>query len=124
MKTKVGKKLSSSPSLRLSAARKVQRLKAEAPPVIELVPALLKIQSILVPTDFSPESKKALAYAVAFARQFGARLMVLNVVEPLATPDFVQAFPLVQTGEKIIAECKRHLDRVIKDMRIEPSLIE
>ena len=30
---------------------------------IELVPALLSLETILVPTDFSKESKKALRYA-------------------------------------------------------------
>ena len=124
MKKKADKKLSTARGLRLSSSRKLQPPKRDVSPVIELVPALLKIQSILVPTDFSPESKKALAYAVAFARQFGAKLTLLNVVEPLATPDFVQAFPLVAAGEKIMAECKRRLERVINDMRIEPNLIE
>ena len=55
---------------------------------IDLVPALVQIKSILVPIDFSASSEKALAYAVPFARQFGAQLTLLHVVEPVATPDF------------------------------------
>jgi universal stress protein A len=50
--------------------------------VIELVPALLKLKTILVPTDFSKESKKALQYAIPFASQFNARIILLNVVQP------------------------------------------
>ncbi len=37
-------------------------------------PAPLKLKSILVPVDFSSPSKKALAYAQAFARKFGAAM--------------------------------------------------
>jgi nucleotide-binding universal stress UspA family protein len=41
--------------------------------------SLLKIRRILVPIDFSSCSKKALQYAVPFAKQFGARLCLLYV---------------------------------------------
>lgn len=44
------------------------------------------IHKILVPLDFSDQSKKALAYAVAFARQFGAKLSLIAVVEPRVYP--------------------------------------
>lgn len=39
-----------------------------------------KLKHILVPIDFSDCSRKALRYAVPFARQFGASLTLLNVV--------------------------------------------
>ena len=82
------------------------------------------MKSILVPIDFSAESEKALAYAVPFARQFGARLTVLHVVEPVALPDFAQSFPLTIENDKVMAECKRHLQRVVKDLAIEPAVME
>ncbi len=50
--------------------------------VIELVPALLKLKTILAPTDFSKESKKALQYAIPFARQFNAGIILLYVLQP------------------------------------------
>ena len=90
----------------------------------EVLPTLINIKSILVPVDFSPESEKALAYAVPFARQFGARLTVLYVVEPTATPDFISSFPLVVENDKLMAEGKRHLERMVSDLPIEPKLIE
>jgi universal stress protein A len=43
---------------------------------------VFKLRKILVPIDFSDCSKKALAYAIPFARQFGAELNLLHVVEP------------------------------------------
>ena len=48
----------------------------------ELVPTAFKLQKILVPTDLSECSKKALQYAVPFAKQFGAELHLLYVSEP------------------------------------------
>lgn len=46
----------------------------------------LQLKHILVPTDFSDCSKKALRYAAALAEQFGARLTLLHVTEMVATP--------------------------------------
>ncbi|HVY71004.1 MAG TPA: universal stress protein [Verrucomicrobiae bacterium] len=87
-------------------------------------PWIVKIKTILVPVDFSAESEKAIAYAVPFARQFGARIVLLHVVEPVAFPDFEAAFPLVMENDKIMAACKRHLERVARDLRIPPRLVE
>ena len=42
----------------------------------------LRLNQILVPTDFSKHSRYALTYALAFAKHFGARLTVLNAVYP------------------------------------------
>ncbi len=41
-----------------------------------------RIKKILVPVDFSECSNKALQYAIPFARQFGAELNLLHVIEP------------------------------------------
>jgi universal stress protein A len=78
----------------------------------------LNIKSILVPLDFSIESKKALAYAISFARQFGAKLTLLHVVEPI--PETV----LAMENEKVMENCKRALALVVKANRIEQNLME
>jgi nucleotide-binding universal stress UspA family protein len=44
-------------------------------------PTPFKLKKILVPIDFSGCSKKALQYAIPFARQFGASLVLLHVVQ-------------------------------------------
>ena len=49
---------------------------------IELVPQILDLKKILVPTDFSDTSKKAVQYALRFAEQFGCEIALLYVVEP------------------------------------------
>jgi universal stress protein A len=61
----------------------VQRI--ETTDTIELVPQVLHLKKILVPTDFSETSKKAVQYALRFAEQFGCEIALLYVVEP-ATP--------------------------------------
>ena len=51
---------------------------------------MIEIKRILVPTDFSDPSAKALAYGSALARLFGSSLEVLHVIDahPFAgTPD-------------------------------------
>jgi len=42
---------------------------------------MIKIEKILFPTDFSEHSKHAFSYAVSFAKEYGARLYMLHIVE-------------------------------------------
>lgn len=42
---------------------------------------VFKLSKILVPVDFSECSKKAIQYAIPFARQFGASITLLHVVQ-------------------------------------------
>jgi len=82
-----------------------------------------QIRSILVPIDFSEPSKEALKAAAGFARQFGAKLTLLNVVEPVATPDFAY-FPLVMENDKVLARCKQELEKLTNGEGIESGLVE
>src|SRR3954447_4834964 len=45
-------------------------------------PTMIPIKTILHPTDFSKPSEYALRFACALARDYGARLLLLHVVEP------------------------------------------
>ncbi len=92
-------------------------------PVIELVPSLLAIKSILVPIDFSATSKKALQYALPFAEQFGAQIILLHVVEPVATPDSAY-FPLMMENEQVSQACKAELDLLCRQSALPAKLIE
>ncbi|MBU1299876.1 MAG: universal stress protein [Bacteroidetes bacterium] len=47
---------------------------------------IINLEKILVPIDFSDYSKNALKYAVPFAKQFGAEILLLYVVEPTIYP--------------------------------------
>jgi len=52
----------------------------------ESIPNSLDLKNILVPIDFSRISRKALDYAIPLARQFGAKITLLHVFEPLPYP--------------------------------------
>ena len=73
--------------------KKVQKKKTIQPtrrPVRKKKPRLssspIALRKILVPIDFSDYSKKALHYAIPFARQFNASIYLLYVVEPTIYP--------------------------------------
>ena len=87
-------------------------------------PSSLQIKSILVPIDFSAPSRKALDYAVPFAEQFGAKVTLLHVVEPIATPDFANSFPLMMENDKVMAACKGRLELLVKQNAIDPGIVE
>lgn len=50
--------------------------------------ALCRFRRILVPTDFSEASEKALRYALAFAQPCGSEVTLLHVIEPPPYPEF------------------------------------
>jgi nucleotide-binding universal stress UspA family protein len=53
---------------------------------------MLRLKTILHPTDFSPTSEHALKVAASLARDYGARLVVLHVTPP----------PVVVYGEGVV----------------------
>jgi universal stress protein A len=79
---------------RVRTATKRSMAKSARARVIDLVPAVMKLRNILVPIDFSPSSNKALNYALSFAEQFGAKLTLINVVEPAVYPTELGYVPI------------------------------
>jgi len=55
----------------------------------------IRLENILVPTDFSENSLKALGYGIAMARRFGATLSLLHIVEPTAPFTGLESVPIV-----------------------------
>ena len=53
--------------------------------------AEIAIKKILAPIDFSPASKKALKYAIRFARDYGSDLTLLHVIEPAVSTAFEES---------------------------------
>jgi len=67
---------------------------------------LFRLKKILVPVDFSGCSKKALQYAIPFARQFGAELILLHVAQsypPMPEMGPVDVENLVDAHEQLAA---------------------
>lgn len=68
-------------------------------PRVEILPSLVRVKDILVPIDFSEPSGKAVQYALAFAKEFDAKITFLYVVEPPVFNDF-EANPLALDFER------------------------
>lgn len=75
-------------------------------------PPMFKLQRILVPVDFSDCSSKALQYAVPFAKQFGATLILLHVVEPYpAVPEMASYdYETVQDGRETLEKLRKSIE--------------
>jgi universal stress protein A len=63
---------------------------------------------VLVPTDFSDPSKKALKCAREFAARFGSKITLIHVIEPIMSPDFTH-FPLALDEDKVAEGARQRL---------------
>lgn len=66
---------------------------------------MVQIKKILVPVDFSDYSKHALKYAVEFAKQFDAELILISVIEPMIYPaDFSMGQVAIPATDQNLSE--------------------
>ncbi len=75
------KKTSDKKATMAKLPRKESSLRGAEKRLVLVSPNLFSIKRILVPTDFSICSRKALTYAIAFAKQFDATLVLLHVMQ-------------------------------------------
>ena len=74
------------------------------------------IKTILHPTDFSESSKHAMTYAISFAEEFQAKLVILHVIEEISSAlyfDMLQAPPLTQLMVNIEKQARQALDEAL-----------
>ncbi len=83
----------------------------------------LNIQQILVPTDFSDYSKKALKYAVSVAEQLGAKITLLHVVESMENSYPYAGYPFVVEPDEIMPAAEAAANQLCKEEKINPELI-
>jgi universal stress protein A len=80
---------------------------------------MFKVKNILLPTDFSKFSLTAAEYAVELAKEYNAKLHVLNVLEK--TPPILAIRSLDLSREKIIesidADANAQLDECVKKVK-------
>ena len=82
---------------------------------------MIKIDKILLPTDFSEHSEHALSYALSFAKEYGAKLYVLHVIEDIQYLANAYMFdvPVMPSFADIeqsrLKEMQEFIDRVITD---------
>lgn len=81
----------------------------------------IHLQSILVATDFSSASEKALRHALSIARHYDSKLYVMHVVSSLGLnmtgPDAVAAATTVAQRDAMLAERKLVASGVLRDLR-------
>jgi len=78
---------------------------------------MLNFNVIVVPTDLSDYSLRALPYAVGLAERFDARLKILCVNEP-AIPVSEVAWTVVDlhaTDEALLADARKVLERIVRE---------
>jgi nucleotide-binding universal stress UspA family protein len=68
----------------------------------------IELKRILLPTDFSAASAQAVPYAVSFARQFGASIMLVYVV-PTALPAELSHIGIVLEEKRFAQEAEAAL---------------
>ena len=76
--------------------------------------AEIAIKRILAPTDFSPASKKALKYALRFARDYASELTVLHVVEPATSSSFDEVPEAPAFSKAEMADAERRLGTLLR----------
>jgi nucleotide-binding universal stress UspA family protein len=74
--------------------------------------SVFQLQKILVPVDFSPCSQKALDYALPFAKQFGAELILLHVIEPVVVIPVTEVLPDSDLMNESAASVKQSLEEL------------
>ena len=87
--------------------------------LVRVKPTGFALKRILVPIDFSPLSKKALQYALRFAEEFAAEVILLHVIEPevpLAFDGFMIPPPIV--ANKDSARCEDRLKHLASSMTV------
>jgi nucleotide-binding universal stress UspA family protein len=80
---------------------------------------VIKIKRVLVPTDFSDSARHALTYGVSFAREFGAELLLVHVVENLTVGYASDLFPvpMAEVFEEISGYARSELAKLAAEVR-------
>lgn len=80
---------------------------------------MIKLERILMPTDFSSSSENAMRYAVSFAKEYNAELIVLHVVQEPHRLRRVTQKSAEEKIDKIIAAeigvVKKAMEQFVKD---------
>jgi nucleotide-binding universal stress UspA family protein len=79
----------------------------------------MRIERVLVATDFSDSATHALAYGISFARQYSAEILLLHVVESFAVGYASDLFPvpMAEVFDEIAQQAKVELGREAVSLR-------
>jgi nucleotide-binding universal stress UspA family protein len=77
-----------------------------------------QVRQILLPTDFSGCANYALPYAAAVARASGAKIICINVVEPIVPAvgytGLAESMPIADISEQLEDSAERELPQVMQ----------
>ena len=75
---------------------------------------MIRLQRILVPTDFSESARHALTYGLSFAREYRAELVLLHVVEvvPVGYASDLFPAPMAAVFQEISAYARAELGKL------------
>lgn len=76
----------------------------------------MEIRTILLPTDFSECANYALSYATSLARQAGAKIICVHVIEPVVPTvgytGMTEPLPIVDISEQLEDSAERELPKI------------
>jgi nucleotide-binding universal stress UspA family protein len=80
---------------------------------------VIKLKKVLVPTDFSESARHALRYGMSFAKEYGAELVLLHVVENLTVGYASDLFPvpMAEVFQEISGYAKTELGKLGEEAR-------
>ena len=80
---------------------------------------MIKLKKVLLPTDFSDSARHALTYGVSFAKEYGAELVLLHVVENLTVGYASDLFPvpMAEVFQEISGYAKTELAKLGEEAR-------
>jgi nucleotide-binding universal stress UspA family protein len=84
--------------------------------VIDLIPQVLHLKRILLPTDFSPASQQAFKYAVKLAEQFAAELTLIHVLTP-APPSALDLTSVRAFSDKELDKAEKNLRDLVRSAK-------
>lgn len=79
--------------------------------------APVRIARILVPSDFSENGRKSFAYAIAMAKQFGAALVLLHVVQVNYAYGEMGAIDYAALERDLRTGSKKQLEALVEECR-------
>ena len=79
-------------------------------------------KKIMVPVDFSEKSRETLAYAQSFAKDFGATIDIIHVVEPPVYPEFGYAHLAVKE-RAVIQAAKKEMTCFLEAEKVDMDLV-
>ena len=92
---------------------------------------MIKLNRILVPTDFSESARLALTYGMSFAQEYKAHLVLLHVVENLTVGYASDLFPvpMAEVFQEISGYARAELAKLAaeareKDVEVEEQVVQ